>query len=241
MTERHDGYVVGILGGMGPLASAAFVRTIYSLNRGQVEQSAPHIVLVSNPTISDRTATFLSGSGDARVLEQGIEQLLAAGASEVIVCCYTMHYLLPKVRSTLRSRVLSLIDTALEEIADTSGRMLLGCSTGSRRLGLFEGHALWGRISARVALPDDEEQQQLHDAIYQVKRNHSTQPLAEVLSRIAASHNVRKIIAGCTELHLLSPQHAGETEFNQRFEIIDPLVTLARRIAEERYATTLCA
>ena len=48
-------------------------------------------------------------------------------------------------------------------------------------------------------------------------------------------------VAGCTELHLLAPGYAGQTEFNERFEIVDPLTTLAKRIREQTNETTLRA
>jgi aspartate racemase len=239
--ERRAGYVAGVLGGMGPLASTAFVQTIYNLHRGQLEQSAPYVVLISNPAIEDRTAAFLGGHGDVSVLERGIERLLANGASEVFICCFTMHHLLPQVRAPLRAHVVSLLDAALDEMARTPGRMLLACSTGSRELGLFDRHPRFGAVASRVALTSADEQRRLHEGIYEVKRNHVTAPLERTLGEIAERHGVSRIVAGCTELHLLAPGYAGQTEFNQRFEIVDPLTTLARRIREQTNETTLRA
>jgi aspartate/glutamate racemase len=62
-----------------------------------------------------------------------------------------------------------------------------------------------------------------------------------VLTELSTRHGVSRIVAGCTELHLLAPAYAGETEFNRRFTIIDPLTTLAKKIQEEMLATSLCA
>jgi aspartate racemase len=238
MTSHRDDYVAGVLGGMGPLASTAFLQTIYNLNKGATEQATPHVVMISNPSVEDRTSAFLKGQGDPRVLERGIERLLELGSSEIYVCCFTMHYLLPRVRPALRARVVSLIDAALDDMLRTPGRMLLGCTVGSRRLGLFEKHPLFERVAARVCFPDDDEQVALHDAIYKLKREHTTDALENALTRIAERNDVSTIVVGCTELHLLS---AGKTAFNQRFHIVDPLITLARRITEQTHATTLCA
>lgn len=55
------GRLLGVLGGMGPLASAEFVNTVYRLNMTEPEQQAPALVLRSDPSIPDRTAAILSG------------------------------------------------------------------------------------------------------------------------------------------------------------------------------------
>lgn len=235
---------IGVLGGMGPLASAGFVRTIYGMYRGRVEQEAPQVLLYSNPKVGDRTATFLGG-GDCepllRELEHGIRMLLAANAEQIVICCVTMHYLLPKLPYALRRPVISLIDTAIGEIRAAKGRCLLACTTGSRRLGLFQQHRHWPEIERRIVLPDPAEQEALHKAIYTVKRTHSTRSLIRTLESILSRQRADAVICGCTELHLISEPCSGPNSLNQRFQIIDPLSAIARRIAEEQYAETVCA
>ncbi len=235
---------IGVLGGMGPLASAAFVRTIYGMYRGRIEQDSPIVLLNSNPKIGDRTATFLNG-GDHRPLlrdlEGGIGSLLAQGAEQVVICCVTMHHLLPLVRADLRRRVVSLVDTVFEELLRFDQRVLLACTTGARKLRLFHDHPAWRRSRERIAELSEEEQERLHQAIYRVKREHQTEVLERVVQELAVRHQVRGIIAGCTELHLLSRESAGLTALNQQFEVIDPLSAIARRTAEEENAATICA
>lgn len=53
---------LGILGGMGPLASAEFLRTLYELNITYPEQNSLSCILLSDPTIPDRTQAILDGS-----------------------------------------------------------------------------------------------------------------------------------------------------------------------------------
>jgi aspartate racemase len=229
---------------MGPLASAAFVRTIYGMHRGRLEQESPVVLLYSNPKIGDRTKTFLGG-GDHRPLlrdlETGISALLAQGADQVVICCVTMHYLLPLVSPELRARVVSLIDTVFEELERIDKRCLLACTTGAKKLGLFQNHPSWKSVRKRVCVLSEADQQQLHDAIYLVKRSHVTDPLTAVVHGLGAKYGVEAIIAGCTELHLLSPACAGATFLNEQFEIIDPLSAIAERTVERDYATAICA
>ncbi|HEY0783486.1 MAG TPA: aspartate/glutamate racemase family protein, partial [Thermoanaerobaculia bacterium] len=55
---------LGILGGMGPLASAEFVHTLYRLHLNGPEQGAPACVLLSDPSFPDRTEAILRGESE---------------------------------------------------------------------------------------------------------------------------------------------------------------------------------
>lgn len=241
MTDK----TIGVLGGMGPLASAAFVRSIYGFYRGRREQELPVVLLYSNPKVGDRTANFLSG-GDHRPLlrdlERGLSVLIEQGADRVVICCVTMHHLLPHVHKSLSDRVISLVDTVFEELSVSRRRCLLACTTGTRKLGLFQKHHAWSKVLDQIVMPSELEQALLHDAIYAVKRHHATRPLVDTLHSIASRLRVDAIIAGCTELHLLAPAAAGTNRLNEDFEFIDPLSAIAGRfLKEEEYATTVCA
>src|SRR4029079_293203 len=73
MSKHHEpGIDLGIVGGMGPLASAEFVRTVYEYGLGEREQPSPTVLLYSDPTFPDRTDAFMSGN-DAPVLEKLID------------------------------------------------------------------------------------------------------------------------------------------------------------------------
>src|SRR5690242_14960482 len=105
------GRLLGVLGGMGPLASAEFVCTVYRLNRTEPEQQAPGLLLHSDPSIPDRTTAILSGDTQELVvrLTTALESLVANGAHRIIIACVTAHQLLPEVPEPLRACVVSLL------------------------------------------------------------------------------------------------------------------------------------
>jgi aspartate racemase len=77
--------VLGVLGGMGGLASAEFVRTVYEIS-GEVcsrEQDAPVVVMYSDPTFPDRTEAFLRGETQPLLnkLIEALELLNSMGAT----------------------------------------------------------------------------------------------------------------------------------------------------------------
>src|SRR4051794_23649290 len=73
-TDDGTENVLGIVGGLGPLASAEFLKTIYKQSPREREQEAPRVLLYSDPTFLDRTEALLNGS-DSQLLDQLVEAL----------------------------------------------------------------------------------------------------------------------------------------------------------------------
>lgn len=234
-TATAPARAVGILGGMGPLSSAEFVRTIYEQGTEGREQEDPVVHLWSDPTIPDRTEAFLAGRDDLVLppIASALERLVEMGAGRLVVCCMTSHHLLPRLPAALRARVVSLVDVTVEALEHAPGRHLMVCSSGTRQMRIFERHPRWPRVAARVVVPDDAEQEALHhEMIYRAKRGVDPLQLTPVLTRVLGRHGLRSFVAGCSEVHLLakrflaSPQGTG-------YACVDPFALLAHRIAEE--------
>jgi aspartate racemase len=227
---------IGILGGMGPLASAELLWTFYRLHDLRPEQNAPACILVSDPSIPDRTAAILGGDPEpvVRGLTAALETLAATGADPLVIACVTAHHFLPGVPEPLRRRVVSLIDLAVSDLlADPRPRLLLA-THGTRRARLFEGHPQWGSVAPWILEPGEEDQASLHDRLYRLKEGEPTGGFLDWLDGLAARTGAEGFLFGCTELHLLQREafrrHGGRPDPR----IVDPLVTAARELAAGR-------
>lgn len=222
--------VYGILGGMGPLASAEFLKTIYEIHEGRPEQEMPVVLVRSDPRVRDRTATLLKDPQDRELLaelELGLSELVRMGADEIVICCFTTHLLLSLVREDLRAKVVPLLDLTFDELERSSSRHLLVCTTGSRRLGLFERHPRWAGVTGRVACPDEDDQEAVHRWIYEIKKGRDAGEMLPFLAGLGEKYGTGAFIAGCTEIHLVAKrlQSSGGSSLSW----VDPLTTLARR------------
>lgn len=220
---------LGVLGGMGCLASAEFVKTVYELNVCEREQDSPPIILISDPSFPDRTQTFQNGDISALVslLERRLMQLYALGAERVVLGCVTLHYALPFLSAELRGRVLSLVDVALTHTLESGRRQLLLCSNGSRAARVFEGHEKWEKIAGQVVLPNERDQQFIHSMLYRYKVEIGEQPLLPYLDEMLEKYGVDSFIAGCSELHLLA-KYLWRRLTVHRF--VDPLLLIAQNL-----------
>jgi aspartate racemase len=225
--------MIGVLGGMGPLASAEFLRTIYEEEAGEREQHAPQLILYSDPTVPDRTEGIRNGRDDAleKRLVDALRWFEAQRVTSVVICCVTIHYLLPRLPASLRSRVMSLVDVILEAVLEQRRPHLLLCTEGTRASRVFDGHPLWERARRWVIMPSDSDQRAVHDLIYRLKRN---QPLDETRPRFDAllsKYDAGAFIAGCTELHILI-KRIHERDGRLPWDCVDPLTIVARRIMQ---------
>lgn len=136
----------GVLGGMGPLASAEFAKTIYErCLSGDREQASPKVLVYSNPAIPDRTETLLSGNPEPLLaaLTDALQRLLRLDVDPVVVCCVTTHHLIPRLPPELRERLICLVSESLRALIADGRTHLVLCSNATRRLEVFESHPLW--------------------------------------------------------------------------------------------------
>jgi aspartate racemase len=222
---------LGILGGMGPLASAEFLGTLYRLNVAEFEQDTPACVLLSDPTFPDRTEAILAGSTQvlAQRLEEALQTLLDMGADPIVIACVTVHHVLPQVPAPLRRRVLSLLDLVADEVLAAPRPRLLLATNGTRAARIFESHERWREIEPWTLLPGEEDQRTLHDCLYRLKAGAPGNSCIAWLKTLPRRYGTEGFVFGCTELHLLHrylEQSPGELG-----DIIDPLWTVAREFS----------
>ena len=229
--------VLGVLGGMGGLASAEFVKTIYELS-GEMctrEQQSPVVLMYSDPTFPDRTAAFLRGETQPVLhkLIETLEQLRGMGATHLVICCMTIHYLLPEVPTALRERIISLTDVLFAAVESLKKEHLVISSRGTVKLGLLQRHPRWEYARNYLVFPHDREQQQMHDLIYQMKLNHDLPAARSYIKELMAQHRVDSFVAGCSEIHLLAKQFAPPGPLQKDRGCIDPLSLIAWNMVEQ--------
>lgn len=233
MSRESDAGVYGVVGGMGPLASAEFLKTIYEFGLRDQEQNSPTVILYSDPSFPDRTTAFLKGDDDVLLarLKKVIGRLCELNAVKIVLCCITIHYLLPRLSADARAKIWSLLDVIADRLAEDDREYLLICSSGTRRLRLFENHPRWRLFKDRLVLPSIEDQERLHrELIYPIKLTSDVSTVFPLLESMLEKYRVNAFVAGCTEIHVLAKRYAASG--NGHDICLDPLTIIAREIAE---------
>ncbi len=217
--------MLGVLGGMGPLASAEFMRQLTLLTPAARDQDHIPAVLWSDPRVPDRTAARLGGGEDPLpALLAGLRALERAGAGAVAIPCNTAHGWFDAMQAATPLPILHIVDAAAAELARLAvpdGPVGLLGTAATLEMGLYQA-----RIGRECITPDGAEMARLvTPAIALVKANRVAEahaPLAEA-ARLLVARGARAVVLGCTEIPLGIA--AGPA---LPFPVVDTVAALAR-------------
>jgi aspartate racemase len=132
---------IGVLGGMGPLASAEFVVKLVRATPALVDQDHFPVTLDSSPQIPDRpSAIFGGGSDPMEAMVQVLRGLEAAGCALVAMPCNTVHHWYDRLAAQTSLPIVHIADAVaarLREVAPGARRIGLIGSTVTTQLGIF--------------------------------------------------------------------------------------------------------
>ena len=218
---------IGILGGMGPLATADLFRKITLLTKAGCDNDHIRIFIDSNAQIPDRTAAILRGGADPLPqMRSALHSLEACGADCVIMPCNTAHYFLPKLQAETKLPFLSMLEATAKACACAyPGKTAAVLATkGTLDSGLYN-QAL-AHEGVEYIIPNDAEKDTLMHLIYDVVK--ASKPLApeeqtwKALLDALRARGADYFILGCTELPIVADTLPEEGPF------IDPTAELAK-------------
>lgn len=217
--------MLGVLGGMGPLATIDFMRKLVDCTTAQRDQDHIPMIVCSIPQIPDRTQAILDGGPDPlpRML-RGISILEEAGATAIAVPCNTAHYWYGSLDDFSNLPVLNMIDACVDELAINEGRTCVGilATKGTIAAGVYQRRF----TAAGVPFSLQADQECVTRGINLVKAN----KLADAEALLSAEayrllgSGCTHILMGCTEL----PIALATASATAPSRFIDPTAALAR-------------
>jgi len=196
--------VLGVLGGMGPAATAEFLRLLAELAGAERDQDHPKILLCSNPQIPDRTAAILWGGEDpAPLILEGLKTIESWGAELLAVPCSTAHVFIDQFREKLQVPLVHIVEETLSLARQRSpeGAWLIA-TMATIASGIYSREAQSQRYD--LLLPDEDVQEELQEIVSLVKANHlgeSGMAMAEVVRGLQKKRPL-PVVGACTELPL---------------------------------------
>ena len=220
---------IGILGGMGPEATAYFFKLIIKSTKAEKDQEHIPVVIYSHPEVPPRTDAVLGeGLSPLPYLLEGVRVLKVAGADFIVMPCVTAHHFYNQIMAEVKVTFLNLVDEtmlyALRKVPEMKKAGLLA-STGTLKSRLF--HEAFAKEGVEIIEPTDEEQAQVMDAIFGkegVKAGFTSGKSKEIIHDTAQAliqRGAEAVIAGCTEVPLVLKE--GDVEVR----LIEPLQILA--------------
>lgn len=195
---------LGILGGMGPLATVDLYDKIVRHTDAHSDAEHIHILIDSYPEIPDRTAYILGGDQDpSPYLIQAAKNIEAMGADYLVMPCNTAHYFYESMKEEITIPFIHMI----EEV----GKYIKINHPNVKKVGLLATEGTYkGRIydkqledyGIEVCHPSEVHKKITSELIYAVKEGHTNIFDINIEAVIESFHqnDIELIILGCTEL-----------------------------------------
>jgi aspartate racemase len=194
---------VGVLGGMGPMATVEFFRRVVVATPAETDQEHLRILIDNDPRVPNRTDAILHrGPSPVPRLQAMARWLEAAGADLLVMPCNTAHIYIEEVRASVSIPVLDMIFEAVAAIDRSSVGLL--ATDGTIAAGLYR-EACEPR-GVRVVVPNPADQRSIMDAIASIKRGENPRRVEKEIKPIVCRlerGGAEAVIAGCTEMSLV--------------------------------------
>lgn len=195
--------LIGVLGGLGPMATNWFSRRVIELTDADTDQEHANLLILNHAAIPDRTAYLLGNSMEspASAMVQDAALLERAGCDTIVIPCNTSHVFYHDIQAAVSIPVVHLIElVAAAAAARGMKRLCILCTEGTRAANLYG--AACRRRGIRCGYPDSEVQALVTSVIYdRVKAGESApeQVLRSVIE-LELDAGCDGVVLGCTEL-----------------------------------------
>ena len=219
---------LGVLGGVGPLATIYFADLIIKMTEAKTDQEHIPMVILNHASIPDRTDYILDKTkpNPLPVMIADAVKLQNDGCDYIVIPCNTAHYFFDEIQKSVQIPLINI----LEETVSYAQRTV----PNIRKIGILatEGTIASGAYQSVIekhglsfCLPSDEGQKSLMDIIYnQVKAGEKVN-IFEFLRIIGELKKMGSdaVILGCTELSVIKK----DFDLNKP-DIIDSMECLAK-------------
>ena len=222
--QNADNRILGILGGLGPMASVYFCEMLISHTKAERDADHINFLLSSRASTPDRSSFILGISKDdpTDAMTEEARRLEAAGAHLLAIPCNTAHYFYESICRAVDIPILNIISETAK-FCKYLGVSRIGvlATEGTAASGAYEKYL--EEYSVSVVPLTDVEQDAVGRIIFeQIKcgREPDHDSFRSVIKSLR-ERGAELIVLGCTELSLIKKQ------FEQPEYIVDSLELLA--------------
>jgi len=218
----HDPFsapFLGVLGGMGPMAGAAFMARLTALTDAGSDQEHIPTILWSDPRVPDRPSGYLgTGVDPLPWMQHGVAQLERMGARAIAIPCNTAHLWYEQLAAATGATVLHIVRAVVKDLKRKGvqgGRIGLLGTAVTLQLELYQ-RELRAQGYDYVLLDADQHLRYCAESIRLVKLNRpldAFEPAVECIG-LLTQRGADAIVLGCTELPLALP-HVARAQFDR--------------------------
>lgn len=218
---------VGVIGGLGPMATVYFFDMVVRLTDAKTDQDHVDMIIANRATTPDRTDYIIGNSDKSPVdiLIKDTKMLEKCNSDFIVITCNTAHYFYDEISNSVGIPVINIIEETVK-YAKEKGHKKLGilATTGNIKTKLYQN--MCEKYSIDYLVLDESRQNDIMDIIYNdIKsgKNANMHKFNKTINYIK-DNKCDGVILGCTELSILKNDNNLDDKF-----YIDSLEILARK------------
>ncbi|MEG1642354.1 MAG: amino acid racemase [Synergistaceae bacterium] len=208
--------ILGILGGMGPAASAEFMKIMAEKYPATKDQEHPKVYLLSDPTIPDRSTAVTSGGVSPEPqIKADLEQLIDWGAEVLAVPCNSAHCFINNFRNQIKVPYVHIIEATVKKAKEKAPRGAWMVATqGTIKAGLYQQEA--EKENYRLIVPPQDICDEIQSIIKYVKSGDMKTAGEKMKNAVEKLWKIEKlpVATACTELPLAYNASSLSQEYN---------------------------
>ncbi|QOX65866.1 aspartate/glutamate racemase family protein [Anoxybacterium hadale] len=205
--------VLGVLGGMGPLATQLFYKMIIEKTDAHCDQEHLDMLILSHATMPDRTKAILEGRTEElfQMLRKDAMSLEANGAGVIAIPCNTSHVLADRLQEEISVPIIHMIrETAAylaRQFPQQEGKVGILATDGTINTGLYQQELQ--KVGLVPVVPDEMSQRLVMKLIYDGIKNGGEIDFADFLmiQEDLKNKGCDAAILACTELSCFKEQY----------------------------------
>lgn len=215
---------LGMIGGVGPLASAYFYEMIINMTDASMDQEHINMIILSHASIPDRTAYILGKSMENPYpyLLEDVKTLDKMGVKEIVIPCNTSCYFHEELQKNTKIPIYNLVEETVKYIHKNGIQKVMILATQ----GTIESHLyqdMCEKYHVEYEVPNEDIQKKVMFVIYdRVKAGKEVD--RGLWNEITSSTGAQAFIMGCTELSVVKKNLQLPSTF------VDPLEIAAKHI-----------
>lgn len=215
--------VLGVIGGLGPIATAHFMELVIRMTDAQTDQEHLDMIVYSFPSIPDRTGYILDHTKPSPLPPMVAigEKLAQQGADHIAIPCMTAHYFHEELSRGIPTPIINGIAETVSHLKENGiTRVGIMATTGTIRTGLFRREL--ERQGLEPLIPSEPRQSDVMHLIYSnIKANRPAEmDRFHAVRRELQDMGAQAIILGCTELSLIKRDEDIGAGFIDAMEVL---------------------
>ena len=161
--------VLGVLGGVGPLATIYFADLVIKMTDAKTDQEHIAMIILNHASIPDRTEYILDNKkpNPLPVMIADAQKLEKDGADYIVIPCNTAHYFFDEIQKSVRVPIINILEETVRYAEKTVPNLkCLGilATEGTVISGAYQNIIKKHGLDFRV--PSEEDQKSLMHIIY---------------------------------------------------------------------------